>query len=343
MRTDASPITCPECTTTDRRAFLAAAGTGAALALTPAALLRAADAPARVEKAVKPAEALVRELYEGLSDEQKRELVLPWDHGATGNGGGTPTRLRMFNSPALGKRMGTVYTKAQRELNERILRAVCSDEEGYRRISRNGSFDTAGGFDGCGAVIFGEPGDGKRFAWVFSGHHLTIRCDGNSEPGAGFGGPMFYGHSAPGQSDKNVFNYQTRSVEAVFDALDAKQRAKAVVTGEPGEGAASVKFRPADEARPGLGFADLSAEQLAVVEKVMRDVLSPYRKEDADEVMEIVKTNGGLGKLHLAFYRDADTDDKKPWHFWRLEGPGFVWNYRVLPHVHAYVNVAAKA
>ena len=28
--------------------------------------------------------------------------------------------------------------------------------------------------------------------------------------------------------------------------------------------------------------------------------------------------------------------------FWRLEGPGFVWNYRVLPHVHTYVNISSK-
>jgi hypothetical protein len=35
-------------------------------------------------------------------------------------------------------------------------------------------------------------------------------------------------------------------------------------------------------------------------------------------------------------------DDKEPWHFWRLEGPGFVWNYRVLEHVHTYVNISSK-
>ena len=30
------------------------------------------------------------------------------------------------------------------------------------------------------------------------------------------------------------------------------------------------------------------------------------------------------------------------WHFWRLEGPGFVWNYRVLPHVHTFVNISSR-
>ena len=39
-----------------------------------------------------------------------------------------------------------------------------------------------------GAVIYGDPAPGKKFSLVFSGHHLTIRCDGNSMPGAAFGG-----------------------------------------------------------------------------------------------------------------------------------------------------------
>ena len=76
----------------------------------------------------------------------------------------------------------------------------------------------------------------------------------------------------------------------------------------------------------------------------MRDILSPYRKEDVDEVMDIVKANGGMEEMHLAFYADTDRPDKgEPWHFWRLEGPGFVWNYRVIPHVHCFVNIAKTA
>ena len=58
--------------------------------------------------------------------------------------------------------------------------------------------------------------------------------------------------------------------------------------------------------------------------------------------MQIVRRNGGLERIHLAFYRDNNATDNN-WHFWRLEGPGFVWNYRVLPHVHTYVNIAVRA
>ena len=80
------------------------------------------------------------------------------------------------------------------------------------------------------------------------------------------------------------------------------------------------------------------------VEKVMRDVLSPFRKEDGDEVMKVIKETGGMDAIKLCFCSEAGkpTSKKEQWHFWRLEGPGFVWNYRVLDHVHTYVNISSK-
>jgi hypothetical protein len=103
----------------------------------------------------------------------------------------------------------------------------------------------------------------------------------------------------------------------------------------------SIRFRAQGQARPGISAADLSLDQRRLVEQVMRQVLSPYRQEDADEVMQLIRRNGGLERINLAFYEDRRVRDGGRWHFWRLEGPGFVWNYRVLPHVHTYVNIAA--
>lgn len=338
---------CPECEglfqqeeSLDRRGFIRVVGQSAAVA---AALGSVAARPTKLraeDRPAKPAEGLIRELYATLTPEQKPNVVLPWDHGSEG-GKATPTRMRMFNA-AIGKKIGEVYTKPQQELVGRILRSICSDEDGYQRITRNGTFDNSKTLDGCGATIFGEPGDSKKYAWVFTGHHLTVRCDGNSVEGAAFGGPMYYGHSPNGYSTKNCFNYQTKSVLSVFEALSAGQRKKAVLSGTPGEQEPSVRFRRRGEPHPGISFGELNKSQQQLVEKVMRDVLSPYRKEDADEVMEIIKTNGGMERIHLAFYEDVDMNDDQPWHFWRLEGPGFVWNYRVLPHVHTYVNISSK-
>src|SRR5207302_1495226 len=111
-----------------------------------------------------------------------------------------------------------------------------------------------------------------------------------------------------------------------------------VTPAEPGELLPSVRFR---DGHPGLPVSEMTADQRALVQSVMRTVLSPYRREDADEVMDLIRRNGGMERIHIAFYRDAG-DNQDRWHFWRLEGPGFVWNYRILPHVHTYVNIAAR-
>jgi hypothetical protein len=347
---------CPECdeqvepadASLDRRGFIRVVTGRAASLLAVGGLAAAApsvfaDAPsaasntAPVVNTPSPAENLVQELYAGLSAEQRRAVVKPWNHGATA-GTALPTRQRFFNR-AIDRQIGRVYTPAQQELCGRILREIASDDAGYAQLTRNGTFDASGAFENCGADIFGDPTTGQ-YAWVFSGHHITVRCDGNSVPGAAFGGPVYYGHSPDGYSQRNCFFYQTRAVMSVFDALNENQRRAAVVMGSPGELEPSVRFRA--QGHPGISARELDRGQRQLVSDVMRTVLSPFRREDADEVMEIVRRNGGLERIHLAFYQDRGATDNARWHFWRLEGPGFVWNYRVLPHVHTYVNISSQ-
>ena len=131
-------MNCPECDNfdeaVDRRGFLrTATGTAVTLvglqALPSAAPRLRADEPAR---AARPAESLIRELHAGLSEEQKRQVVLPWNHGAAN---GTPTRLRMYNAAIFNnRRIEDVYTPAQRELCQRILKGICSGDDGFRLI-----------------------------------------------------------------------------------------------------------------------------------------------------------------------------------------------------------------
>lgn len=340
-------VQCPECDSTDsvgRREFLTAVGgtavTLASLEVVPKLALAQGTPAQPAQPRQKPAEALIRELYQGLTEEQRRRVVYPWNHGQANNQ--LPTRQRMYNGPIFAAHnIGAVYTQAQRELNQRIFRAIASDDEGHRRLTRGGTWDNSGSFDRCGAYIFGDPTNNQQFAWVFTGHHLTVRCDGNSEANTGFGGPMYYGHSPDGFSQRNVFNFQTRSVLSVWDALNEQQRRTATMGSyvQPREQEGSVRFRR--EGFGGIRVGDLTADQRRLVETVMRDCLSPYRREDGDEVMDLIRRNGGMDRIHLGFFKDANTAADR-WDFWRLEGPGFVWNFRILPHVHCFVNIALQ-
>jgi hypothetical protein len=344
---------CPECDDAfdfpepppvDRRSFFRAVGGAAAAVALGAAAAPAADSTKDEKKAI-PAEDLVKELFSSLKEEQKKKVVLPYDHGKTNSK--RPTRLGMYNAAINNIRIETVYTKAQEELIEKILKSLSSGDDGYRRVSRGGTWDGSKSLSRCGAIFFGEPAKGEKYAFVFSGHHLTLRCDGDFQDGVAWAGPVYYGHSPNGYSRGNLFNYQTRSVIELHKALDEKQRVKAtIVKGNPGEQAPSVQFKAKAEDRPGFSITEMSKDQKALVEKVMRDVLSPFRKEDVEEVMLAIKRIGGMDQIKLAFYSDnyegAKTSKEQPWSFWRLEGPGFVWNYRVLPHVHTFVNIDSR-
>lgn len=320
----------------DRRDFIRVLGVGAAAATLATPLLAA---PSTAAKKDGLAEELIKELFADLKDDQKAKVVLPYDHGTKG-GKGLPTRQRMVNAPLQNIRIDSVYTKPQIDLLTKIVKAMSSGDEGYRQLSRGGTWDNSKSFERCGALIFGDPTKGQ-FAFTLTGHHLTARIDSDLKDGIAFGGPIYYGHTPRGYSAGNVFFYQTKSVMGVFDALDAKQQKLAMVKGDSGEHERSVRFRKKEE-RPGLPISELSKDQKELVWKVMRTVLSPYRKEDADEVMEVIKKTGGLEKIQLAFYTEGGDVKPGEWSYWRLEGPGFVWNYRVLPHVHTYVNISSK-
>ena len=105
-------------------------GTGVAAAAGSSALLagrRATAEPAAdAAKQAKPAEALIRELYATLSEEQKKELVLPYDDGAGNNM--QPYRLRTYNNALLGRKIGEKYTKPQQELVRGILKSILSGD-----------------------------------------------------------------------------------------------------------------------------------------------------------------------------------------------------------------------
>lgn len=338
---------CPDCESASavlpaalaRRDFIRVMGTAAAVAVTGLSPLQKARA-ARAEKQSQ-AEPLVFELYRSMDSDQKKKLVRPWDHGAT-SGKGIASRLLTHNAADGKSKIGEEYSKKQIELLDRIFRAIANGEEGYKQLSRDGRFDASNEFENIGALIYGEAVEGKKFSLVFCGHHITVRCDGNSEESTAFGGPLYYGHSPNGYAKNNVFSKQTKAATDLFGALSADQKKVAVRPGNWVDEHSGVKVPKKDAKVPGLGFTDMTKEQQELTQKVMTEVVAPYRKEDGDEVMEIIKANGGMEKLSMAFYEEGKRNEKEPWSYWRLEGPGFVWSFRSLPHVHTFVNVTSK-
>lgn len=321
---------CPECNlSVDRRTFIRAVS-GATVAsvavplLSPSGIAYAAPTPASA------AETAVGRLYMSLSDAQKTEICFPFEH-----------ELRQkinanwhITKPLIDSKF---YSKEQQAMIDEILRKITSPD-GYERIQKQTEHDD-GGVGAYSIAIFGTPGSGK-FQWTMTGRHLTMRADGDSVDKAAFGGPIIYGH---GEEDpkENLFHHQTKKANEVFHALDPKQSAIALVEKAPQE--AAVQIQGQQGKFPGIAISELSSDQKKLVEDTLKVLLAPYRQEDVDETMSILKASGGVDKLHMAFYRQGDLKDDKVWDIWRVEGPSFVWHFRGAPHVHAYINIAQKS
>jgi len=319
-------VNCPDChPALDRREFVKLVG-GAAVASGVLPLVGGARPATAAPTPNSPAETAVKRFYDLLSYKQRQTVCFPFDH---------PLREKIsanwhITEPAIGD---DFYTGDQRQAIQDILRGVTS-EDGYRRFLRQME-DDAGGFDQYNVAVFGTPGSGK-FQWEMTGRHLTVRADGDSVSGAAFGGPIIYGH---GESDpsKNLFHYQTKAANAVFEALDAPQREAALLENAPAE--SQVPLQGGSGKFPGIAVGSLSADQQELAESVIKVILAPYRTEDVDEALATLKQGGALEKLHMAFYRTGDLNSDQVWDIWRLEGPSFVWHFRGAPHVHTYVNI----
>ncbi|MFT5131244.1 MAG: hypothetical protein ACI8W8_004880, partial [Rhodothermales bacterium] len=210
-----------------------------------------------------------------------------------------------------------------------------------RQVEEDNADD--GGLGSCAIAIFGEPGSGK-FEFVLTGRHITRRCDGDSVEGAAFGGPIFYGH-APKFREKpdhpgNVYWFQGKRANVLFQALGGKQREVALVEGAPRE--QSTKTVALGGERRGISAADLSGDQKQLARAVMTDLLAPFREVDAAEAMRHIEGRG-FDTLNFSYFGDEGKDIGKDgvWDVWMVEGPAMRWYFRGWPHVHTWVHIRA--
>jgi hypothetical protein len=182
----------------------------------------------------------------------------------------------------------------------------------------------------------------ELYEFVLTGRHMTLRCDGGPAAAMPFGGPIVYGHAASGETEKpghpgNVFWPQGVAANELFQQLDGRQQARALLKQAPPEKA--VGFRGPRGDFPGLAIAAMTDAQKQLAQRLLEKLIEPYRQADRQRVLACLKSQGGLDKCHLSFYEEPRLASDRVWDIWRLEGPAFVWHFRGAPHVHVWVHV----
>ena len=346
MRDNPSFSACPDCddmpaTETDRRDFLktaVAGGLGMALSATTLNLWPAQSAlamPGNPSLNSRSSETLVATLYKSLSENQRKVITFDFDH---------PLRSKVDNNWMITPvKIGEFFTPDQQAMIREIFKGVHNPDY-FDKVVYHMQED-GGGLGNYAVAIFGQPASGK-FEFVLTGRHCTMRCDGDSVDGAAFGGPIFYGHASQSFNEKpdhpgNVYWYQAKRANEVFHALNGKQRALALLGDPREEKATSTVELKKKDGLAGLHVSEMTRDQKELLEKVLADLLLPFRKNDADEAIRYIKKSGGLNDLALSFYKNLDIGSDGVWDVWQLESPNMVWYFRGSPHVHVWVNIRA--
>jgi hypothetical protein len=321
-------------------------GTGAALTVGAGGLPLANAGLSTATKAAdgRTAETLAATLWRSLTPAQKKVVAFPFEHELRG---------KVDNNWTITQPIAKVFDRDQQALLRDAFKALHAPDHADAIWKATVHDQEGEGFEGrCSVALFGEPGPDKagspgKFELVFTGRHVTRRCDGNSVEGAAFGGPIFYGHQAgaddeePADHPGNAYWFQAVRANQLFQMLDGKQRAAALLDRYRGErGTDTVKLTGQRKGLPGLPVAELAKDQKEHLRRVLADLLAPFRKVDADEVLKLVDAQG-LDSLALAYFSRNDLGKDGRWDVWQLEGPKLLWFFRGAPHVHVWAHVRA--
>jgi hypothetical protein len=250
-------------------------------------------------------------------------------------------------------RIPSSFTPEQQELIRKIFESMHSPEH-RDAVNNQVLIDQYGEEKNApSAGFFGTPED-ENFEFIFTGHHVTRRCNARFDKGHGFGGaPIFYGHYPhPVKNGRENFNeakehpgnpywYQGRIFNRFVDALDGRQRAMGLVTVEPRGEQPDVVVKIASEKR-GLYCSELSADQKKLLVETMRGMMAMFREDDVKATIETIRKKEIINKLQVSWYGGQyDIGSDQVWDTWQLEGPDMVWYFRGVPHIHCYFHLKA--
>ena len=267
-----------------RRDALRALGATAAFAALPS--LRAAGSGK---------DSLPMQFYKSLTEEQRAKICLPVNHAK-----------RQFVSNwwyiCPDQRLHTFYTKEQQDLVRQIFESLHSPEH-REKMNWQVQKDLMGAIKNTPSVgFFGTPTD-KDFEFIYTGHHVTRRCNAHTDQGLGFGGaPIFYGNFAKAfreskDHEGNPFWYQGLIFNEFVSALDGKQQEKILVGREPRDESPAEVIQKRKTDLPGLSCADLSKDQQAKLLVTMRRMLACFRTDDVAATIKNIEDRKARGSV----------------------------------------------
>ncbi|MEO1525285.1 MAG: DUF3500 domain-containing protein [Planctomycetota bacterium] len=327
-----------------RRSLLRAAGltAGAVASGGLATSLSASDKP----DSDVTSDSLPMQLYKSLSDEQREKVCLAVDH---------PRRQYVSNWWYIHPehRIPRTFDRDQQVLIQEIFDGLHNPEY-VKDVKKQVRIDQYGRAQNAPAVgFFGTPDD-ENFEFIYTGHHVTRRCNAHTDKGTGFGGaPIFYGHYPHPEDDMranfretkehpgNPYWYQGKIFNEFVQILDDSQQSLGLVDREPRSerpGSVIRKSTPAG----GLKCVDLSVDQKTKFVATMKRMMEMFRTDDIEATIRDIESKNVVDGLTVSWFGGKyDVGSDQVWDTWQIEGPDMVWYFRGEPHIHCYFHLKA--
>ena len=288
----------------------------------------------------KKSDSLPMQLYKSLSDEQRQNICLPRDH---------ERRQYISNWWYIHPehRIPGTFNADQKQLIQAIFDSLHTPQH-REAVNNQVKVDQYGEEKNAPSVgFFGTPED-KDFEFIYTGHHVTRRCNAHSDQGHGFGGaPIFYGHFPKDFNETkdhpgNAYWYQGKIFNEFVQSLDGQQQKRALASTDPrSEKPASVLIKK-KKGFPGLSCAGLSQDQKQLLITTMGRMMAMFREGDVTATLNQIRTHNLVDRFHVSYYDGKyDIGSDRVWDTWQIESPEMVWYFRGQPHIHSYFHLKA--
>jgi len=174
--------------------------------------------------------------------------------------------------------------------------------------------------------VFGQPGSQHPWAWRVEGHHLSLNFTavGDAAPVMT---PAFFG-SNPGEvregpkAGLRVLAAEEDLARELVKSLTPEQRNQAFILSEAPKDIINVPGR-SDTKPEGLPQSAMTAEQTAILTKLIKEYVGRHRADVADEEMAKLQ-KAGLGNVHFAWAGGLERGEP---HYYRVQSGTFVLEY----------------
>jgi len=174
--------------------------------------------------------------------------------------------------------------------------------------------------------IFGKPGGTEPWGWRVEGHHLALNFTmaGDAAPAMT---PSFFGTN-PGEvrqgprTGTRILGVEEEVGRQLVKSLNEEQRKTAVIQTEAPKDIINVPGR-SDTKPEGLPQSKMSAEQSALLTKLIKEYLGRHRPDVAAEDWAKIE-KAGIGNVHFAW---AGGFERGQPHYYRVQSHGFVLEY----------------